>query len=347
MDDLDILRANIAEVLARDCEPRALHDFLNGRGGDLAASLQRQAGELGWLGIGVSEDAGGLGLGIAGAALLARELGRRLAPGAFVPVLACLEVIDRFAPPKVAAQVLPPLLSGEATAAIPASFDPGEANGWMLGDVEDGAVLLMQGEAGLMLAMARGPGEPVHERGAWDRTRTLCEKPGNEETLCTLPVEAAAHLETCASLLIAADALGAMEELFALTIEYLRQREQFGVAIGSFQALKHRMADMAAQIELADCLLEQALDVVATPKAATWAGLCKAEVTDAAALLAGECLQLHGAIGFTWEHDCHLFLKRVRLDQALLRSNHALRQVGFGALDAASTAGCSLMEMGQ
>jgi alkylation response protein AidB-like acyl-CoA dehydrogenase len=347
MDDLDILRANIAEVLARDCEARALHDFLNGRGGDLAASLQRQAGELGWLGIGVSEEAGGLGFGIAGAALLTRELGRRLAPGPSVPVLACLEVIDRFAPPEVAVQVLPGLMSGERTAAIPASFDADETNGWLLGDIVDGSVMLLPGADGLMLAMARAPGEPAQDRGAWDRTRALWQAPSDIDALCTLPGEAAACLEGAANLLITADALGAMEGLFALTTDYLKQREQFGVPIGSFQALKHRMADMAASIELADCLLEQALDAATTPDAAFWAGLCKAEVTDAAALLAAECLQLHGAIGFTWEHDCHLYLKRVRLDQAMVRSNHALRQAGFAALEAAAADSRSLMEIGQ
>ena len=137
-----------------------------------------------------------------------------------------------------------------------------------------------------------------------------------------------------------------MEGLFDITVDFLKQREQFGVAIGSFQALKHRMADMAAQIELADCLLEQALgaddaDVV------FWSGMCKAEVTDMAAQLAGDCLQLHGAIGFTWEHDCHLYLKRVRLNQALVWSNHALRQGSFDALAAASVNVRSLMEIGQ
>ena len=63
--------------------------------------------------------------------------------------------------------------------------------------------------------------------------------------------------------------------------------------------------------------------------------------------LAGDCLQLHGAIGFTWEHDCHLYLKRVRLNQALVRSNHDLRQQGFTALEEASANGRSLMEIGQ
>jgi len=349
MEDLDILRANIAEVLARDCEPRALHDFLNGRGGDLAASLRRQAGELGWLGIGVSEGAGGLGFGIAGAALLARELGRRLAPGPSVPLLACLAVIDRFAPPEVAAQILPGLMAGERSATIPASVDAGETGDWLLGEIADGSVMLVPGAQGLMLAMARAPGKPAQYRGVWDRTRALWQAPSDIDALCTLPGEAAACLVTTASLLVAADALGAMEGLFALTTDYLRQREQFGVAIGSFQALKHRVADLAAWIGLADCLLEQALDAAEQGQvdALAWSGLCKAEVTDAAAFLAAECLQLHGAIGFTWEHDCHLYLKRVRLDQALVRPNHALRQAGFVELVHASGHGRSLMEIGQ
>lgn len=349
MDDLGILKANIEAVLAQDCEARALHDFVNRRGSDLAADLRRQAGELGWLGIGLSEDAGGVGLGVEGAVLLARELGRRLAPGPFVPMLAAISVIDRFAPAGVREQVLPGVLSGERTAAIPASFDAAESGGWLFGDIAEGSVILLPHETGLVLATARGAGEPADERGAWDRTRALWLAPADSDTLCTFPPEAARYLETCANLLIAADALGAMEGLFAITLDFLKQREQFGVPIGSFQALKHRMADMAAQIELADCLLEQALGAspAADADAAFWSGLCKAETSDAAAFLAGECLQLHGAIGFTWEHDCHLYLKRVRLNQALVRPHHALRQSCFETLQTASANGRSMMEIGQ
>ena len=342
MDDLEIIKVSIAQVLAQDCDPRSLHDYVNQRGGDLAAALGRQAGELGWLGIGLGEEAGGLGMGIQGAALLARELGRRLAPGPFAAVLASIEVIERFAPEEISKQVLPGLVSGELGAAIPASFEAGEFGGWLLGEIES-AVLLLHGETGLALAKAR---EPVDQHGAWDRTRGLWQKPANPEVLCMLPEAAAGHLERVASLLVAADTLGAMEGLFDITVDFLKQREQFGVAIGSFQALKHRMADMAAQIELADCLLEQALGAV-DADVVFWSGMCKAEVTDMAAQLAGDCLQLHGAIGFTWEHDCHLYLKRVRLNQALVWSNHALRQGSFDALAAASVNGRSLMEIGQ
>ena len=343
MDDLEVLKANIEQVLAQQCDARTVHDFVNGRGSDLAASLRAQAGELGWLGIGMSEEAGGLGMGLAGAARLARELGRRLAPGPFVPILACLQVLDRFAPDAISAQVMPSLVSGERAAAIPATFDEDDSDDWLLGEI-DGAILLMRDEAGLVLASSRAGGEPVHARGAWDRTRALWQLPADCEVLCILPAEAARHLETCANLLVAADTLGAMEALFAQTVDFLKQREQFGVPIGSFQALKHRMADMAGQIELGDCLLEQALEAA---DSAFWSGLCKAEVTQAAAFLAEECLQLHGAIGYTWEHDCHLFLKRMRLNQALVRSNHGLRQSSFDALEAASASDLSLMEIGQ
>lgn len=348
MDDLELLNESIGQVLSRDCEPRALHDFINGRGDNLAANLREQAGELGWLAIGVSEDAGGLDFGIKGAALLVRELGRRLAPGPFIPILASIEMIERFAPAEIREQVLPGLVSGERTAAIPASFDAKDNSGWLLGDIED-AILLLPGEAGLVLARASSGSEPVQDRGTWDRTRALWQRPADVEALCTLPGDAARHLEICANLLIAADTLGAMEGLFAITVDFLKHREQFGVPIGSFQALKHRMADLAAQIELDDCLLDQALDAAKfqDADAVFWSGMCKAEVTQAAAFLAGECLQLHGAIGFTWEHDCHLYLKRVRLNQALVRSNHALRQQGFDALEQASAKGLSMMEIGQ
>ncbi len=350
MDDLEILKASIQQVLAQDCDARSLHRYVDEQGSDLAGNLRLQAGELGWLGIGPTDDAGGLGLGLPGAAMLARELGKRLAPGPFVPVLVCLQVIERFAPREISERLLGGLMSGERSAAIPASFDAGESGGLLLGDIEQGgSVVLLPGEKDLVLATARGAGEPVQQREAWDRTRALWDTPADPEVLCVLPDGAAHYIEMCASLLIAADTLGAMEGLFDLTVDFLKQREQFGRAIGSFQALKHRMADLAVQIELADCLLEQALEAAHTDNEGGlfWSGMCKAEVSDAAAFLAGECLQLHGAIGFTWEHNCHLYLKRIRLNQALVRSNDALRQAGFGALEAASSDGRSLMEIGQ
>jgi alkylation response protein AidB-like acyl-CoA dehydrogenase len=138
-----------------------------------------------------------------------------------------------------------------------------------------------------------------------------------------------------------------MKGVFALTVDYLKSREQFGVKIGSFQALKHRAADLAASIELADRLVEQAVEAAQAggEAAAFWSAVCKAQVTDAAVFVAQDCLQLHGGIGFTWEYDCHLYLKRARLNQVLAGANGALREGGFQLLADAVRAGAPILEI--
>jgi alkylation response protein AidB-like acyl-CoA dehydrogenase len=129
------------------------------------------------------------------------------------------------------------------------------------------------------------------------------------------------------AVLTASDSLGAWERLARRTVEYLGLREQFGRKLGSFQALKHRLASLHADHYVRGALIRTALgcESAAVQQGVNWALLAKAEVTDAAAHAAAECLQLHGGIGFTREHECHLFLKRVRLNQSLIADNDVLR----------------------
>jgi alkylation response protein AidB-like acyl-CoA dehydrogenase len=122
-----------------------------------------------------------------------------------------------------------------------------------------------------------------------------------------------------ATVLLAAESVGAAEALFGATVDYAKSRVQFGRPIGSFQAIKHRLADMLIELEAMRAAshyaalalgdgLEDADEAVAT------AG---AYVCDAFAHLSGEALQLHGGIGFTWEHDMHLFVRRAKVNQVL------------------------------
>ncbi|MGW2042881.1 acyl-CoA dehydrogenase family protein [Streptomyces virginiae] len=122
-----------------------------------------------------------------------------------------------------------------------------------------------------------------------------------------------------ASAVLAAEAVGAAGQALARTVEYVRQREQFGRAIGSFQAVKHRLADLYVQVQTARSAAYYA----------AWdpdqGGLALAQGLEALRLTAGEAIQLHGGIGFTWEHDAHLYFKRAASDELLFGPVHRLR----------------------
>lgn len=345
MDDRELLRSSIAEVLAEICDSRSIHQYVD-QGGDLPAALLSRAAELGWLAIGVSEQAGGLGLGAGGLAMTVVELGRRLAPGPFIPLLALAQTLDELAAAPQLRALLPRLLSGARGVAIPA--EPGSDDRTLLfGDLTGEAPLIVLPHgAGARLVTPAPHDDPVASE-AWDRTRRLWPAPPKYTVLGELSPEAWRRLSALFSLLVAADSLGVMKAVFDQTVAYLKTREQFGAPIGSFQALKHRAADLAAKIELADCLVEQAAHAVDEGGEAAdfWCAACKAEVTDTAVFVAQECLQLHGGVGFTWAYDCHLYLKRARLNQALVRANGDLREGAFDQLAGAVGAGRPLLDI--
>ncbi|MBT2405739.1 MULTISPECIES: acyl-CoA dehydrogenase family protein [unclassified Streptomyces] len=122
-----------------------------------------------------------------------------------------------------------------------------------------------------------------------------------------------------AAAVLAAEAVGAAGQALARTVEYVQQREQFGRAIGSFQAVKHRLADLYVQVQAARSAAYYA----------AWdpeqGGLALAQALEALRVTAGEAIQLHGGIGFTWEHDAHLYFKRAAADELLFGPVHRLR----------------------
>jgi alkylation response protein AidB-like acyl-CoA dehydrogenase len=127
------------------------------------------------------------------------------------------------------------------------------------------------------------------------------------------------EVATRAAVLVAADALGASERMLQLAVDYSKQRQQFGRPIGSFQAVKHAAAQMLVTVESAMsivCYAAQSAEEGLSERA-THAAVSKAQVTRDAAELADSALTLHGAIGYTWEHDLQLFYKRAKLDRVL------------------------------
>ncbi|KAA8946878.1 acyl-CoA dehydrogenase family protein, partial [Mycobacterium sp.] len=165
-------------------------------------------------------------------------------------------------------------------------------------------------------------GVGIHPRSLLDRSRDVADVVLDDVAARRLELDAAAtisEIATRAAVLVAADALGASERMLQLAVDYSKQRQQFGRPIGSFQAVKHAAAQMLVTVESSlsiVCYAAQSAEE-GLPERATHAAVAKAQVTAAAAELADSALTLHGAIGYTWEHDLHLFYKRAKLDRVL------------------------------
>src|SRR5262249_19601818 len=143
------------------------------------------------------------------------------------------------------------------------------------------------------------------------------------------------------SLAIAADSLGGAARISHQTVEYQKVRVQFDRPVASFQALKHRAVNLLTAITTQEFLLSQAVDAAAedAPDADMWAALAKAGATEAFAFVSGDCIQLHGGVGHTWEFDPHIFAKRARLNEALAANNRVLRDFAAQELADATRAG--------
>ncbi len=138
-----------------------------------------------------------------------------------------------------------------------------------------------------------------------------------------------------AAVLVAADALGAMQRMLDLAVTYSTQREQFGVPIGSFQAVKHAAATMLVGVEASRSIVYAAAAAVdqGHELARQYVAAAKAQVGGHAVAAADSALTIHGAIGYTWEHDLHLFYKRAKLDAALFGSTAEWNERLAGLLD--------------
>lgn len=273
--------------------------------------------ELGWLGAGLSEEAGGFGGGAVENALIAEELGRALVTEPFVAHVVATHLLS-----DVRADLVAEMVMGERRI-VPALQEPdgrGDvkvvstvvAGGRLSGTkslVEGGAVadlLIVSADTGLYLVDPAGPGVARHDY------RTLDNRRVSDFTFDGAPAElvvedAGERIDNAVDqglVTLCGEALGAMDAALWMTRDYLRTRKQFGVAIGSFQALQHRMADMLIEVELTRSALFLAIGAAdsMTGDARTLAvSAAKAQVATAAALVGGQAIQLHGGIGVTEE----------------------------------------------
>jgi alkylation response protein AidB-like acyl-CoA dehydrogenase len=311
--------------------------------------LRRGAG-LGWFAMLVPEEHGGgsvSGSPLLDAAIVAEAMGRHVQPGPFIPMNVVAHAVASHAPAPGPTELVPRLVAGELVATWACADAGGHwDDGAGLRAERSGPDVVLRGSRGFvqdavsadwLLALASLDGEPVHvlipaaSEGvrirpltALDLSRRLADVefdavvvPGGALLGGAVAAVEAALLR--AVVLTCADTVGAIDALFAMTVAYAQDRVAFGRPIGSFQALKHVMADQALFVETCKAGVVAAARAVdgGHDAASEVVSMVAAYVGDVANDVAQECLQIHGGIGYTWEHDLHLYLRRVRSNASL------------------------------
>ena len=305
-------RAQLRAFAEKECTPAALREAWDSA---LGWSRPRWAGlaEMGVVGITVPEEDGGMGLGLIDAVLLLEEVGRAGVPEPLLEtvVLGVPTLLDAPGPQGTVLRQrwLGAVAQGAATMAVGTSAMPA-----VPGAV--GADLFLLERDGELHAV---PAAAVRltPRPALDGTRATAtvEWEPSATTLVVSGFEAEAFLATLgdrAAMGTAAVLVGVADRLVAMAARYAQDRSQFGKPIGSFQAVKHLLADALVRVEFARPLVYRAAWSLTEddPDAGLHASMAKAMASDAATLAARTALQVHGAIGYTWEHDVHLWMKR-------------------------------------
>jgi alkylation response protein AidB-like acyl-CoA dehydrogenase len=358
-EDQRLIRDSARALLAGRAGPAQLRAALS-EPGSYDGELWRTMVELGWTGLALPEDCGGAGLGWVELCILQEEQGRFLVASPFFATSAlAAPLISASANATQRRALLTRIARGEARIACALNGTDGRpppegisvsletrAGGFTLRGVSD--FVIHADSADLLLVLARAPhaqgaegisvvvipaasaGVTIHPHVMLDLTRPMSRVELNgvivepQQILGEAGAAGTAITEALdrARIALASEALGGAERVLEMTTAYVKERMQFGRPIGSFQAIKHRLADMMIEVEAA--------------KSAAWYAACVAderpeELSEAAAIAKSYCcdaffdcaanaIQLHGGTGFTWEHDVHLYFKRARATAMLLGS---------------------------
>jgi alkylation response protein AidB-like acyl-CoA dehydrogenase len=297
--DLFTDRVSTAKVLARaEADLSTVED---------PALWRTLAAEMGCAGLAIPEEYGGAGAGWREVAVVAEEVGRALAPvpflgSAVMATAALLACDDR--------ELLTALASGERTAALVVPF--GGVGGVV--DALHADVLLVPADDGLY-AVDGASGSTRTPIVSLDLTRPLADVTVDVSSGRRIgSADAVATALTAGAAILASEQLGVAEWCLTTTVEYVKQRHQFGRPVGSYQALKHRLADLWVDVTQARAAARYAAGCLADgdPDLPIATAVAQAHCSAVAVRAAEECVQMHGGIGFTWEHPAHLYLKRAK-----------------------------------
>jgi alkylation response protein AidB-like acyl-CoA dehydrogenase len=307
-DDQLLFRDTVRDLLDKECRPEQLRGAWDGDG--LLPEVWSALAEMGVLGVQVPEAFEGLGLTELDLVLLLEESGRVGLPDPIVDVVAvAAPLLAELGSPEVKQQWLPSVIAGEAlvTTGFGGPFVPNA----------DASALVLAERDGRLVAVP-SDGLRIDRQISVDGNRRLFAVDWDDEQALVLAEgeaadQARARAFDRGAVATAAQLIGLGRQMLDLTVGYVQERRQFGVPIGSFQAVKHHLADALLHLEFAAPVVHAAAYALAEgdPDAARVVSHAKAAANDAVRIVGREALQCHGAIGYTVEYDLHLSLKRV------------------------------------
>lgn len=348
-EEQERLRDSVRSVLERECPPAVVRAAYEGHDKTEGHRLWQVISELDWPAIEIPESLGGLGMGFVELALIAEEMGRSVVPAPFMStVTQFVPMVLETASPEQQKALLGSVLDGAATgtvavAEVASGWDTNriqtraarKGGGWVLDGkksfVFDGSsaatiLVVARGTSGLgVFAVPSGseslstadsklidPSQPLAELqldGVYVPDDAVLVEPGDVEG--AERVRRALERATAA---LTMSMTGTCRVIFERTLQYTKDREQFGRPIGSFQAVKHRLVNMLVALERASSLAYFAVLTIAEddPRRSIAVSMAKAAAGDCQRLIVQDGLQLHGGIGYMWEQDLHFFLKRAK-----------------------------------
>ena len=300
-EDRDLLRQTVAALVEKHASPAAVREAMASERGYDESLWKLLCEQVGAAALVVPEELGGAGGELADAAVVLEELGKALVPtpllGTTLAELALIAAIRTGGAPD--SETIQRLAEGTSIGTV--VFDPGYV---VNGDVAD-VVVAADGTR-----LTRWTTVTAHRVDTMDLTRRLARVEAKDSA----DIGADPGLAGRAAILLAAEQIGAATKCLDLTVEYTKDRVQFGRPIGSFQALKHRMADLYVAVQSARAVVN---DAIAEPSP-TSAALARVAASEAFSKVAAEAVQMHGGIAITWEHDIQLYFKRAHGSAQLL-----------------------------
>lgn len=350
---------SVAAVLAKECPTTLVRDVVEN--GSVPEQPWKSARELGWTSIDLSEELGGVDLGFPALGLVIEEHGRRIAPGPFLATigqflpLVCEAgspaQLERFAAPAGAGALRGALAIDHGRAAEHALGDGltarRDGDAWILDGVRS---YVLDGDAADEIAVAARVGEgdgvglfvvpqdavKAQRVVAIDASRPLAHLHFHgvrvaAERVLGAPGASARTLGRAlerATVAAALECVGTCESLLGITVEHAKSRKQFDQPIGAFQAIQHKCADMFVQVEKARATAYFAMMAIAEDdsRRTLAASMAKAAASDCQRLVCQEGIQIHGGMGYTWESDVQLFVKRAKTLEAFFGTGAAHRQ---------------------
>jgi alkylation response protein AidB-like acyl-CoA dehydrogenase len=313
-DDQREIQRTARDLLAERAKPERVREHAEARSTDQA--LWKELSDLGWPGIAIAEEHGGQGLGQIELSILCEELGRSLAPVPFLPSALAATIIQQDGSDEQRSRLLPGLASGETIGALGTIVD-GTAELVIGGGEAELFVLIDEEGSGRVVNRAEADVTPLE---AIDPTRSAARVSVADDA-----GEAIGDGSACAGLgralvSVSSELVGICDRALNMTVEYVKDRKQFGVPVGAYQAVSHRCAQMLLDTEKARSTAAfAAWTADADPEQlAEAAAMAKASASQAGREVTASAIQAHGGIGFTWEADVHWLYKRAQIDASLL-----------------------------